>query len=281
VALPPQEALALGALAYWDLEQATRAAEHALTLLATAADGTRQARMERVCASALRLGGHHQAAKKMAECALESATAGTSREELALCHHCLGTVLRDSGERARARSHLCSADTLLSTVQSGGWSQEAQQAHAEVYMLLGQLDEARRLLGTVAQWGERRRVPLEAVRAQAVLCLVELESGEAQAAEQAGLAAARACRQQTAVPSLDALIIAGRALAAARQGRWGPCQDLVDRLRNRDLQPWDHDTVRLFERLAVEAFRLGQTETGSWLQGRVTRASARWRAEAT
>jgi len=71
------------------------------------------------------------------------------------------------------------------------------------------------------------------------------------------------------------MLTAARALAAARQGRWGPGLDLVDRLRNRDAVPQDYDTAWLFEQLAVEARRYDQPELAAWLGGRADAAPAR------
>jgi len=271
----PLEALACGSLDFGEPQRAITFAQRSLTLLEGAPPGRAQVRLQRTVALAQRLQGRLSAAQQAAERALELAGSCSSELELGLCHHAMGCILTERQERQQALGHLHQAGSILSSAQGGGWSQEAQQARAEVHSKLDELDEARRLLATVAQWGELRRIPMEAVRAQSALCMVELQAGDPQAALRAGEAAARTARQQTLAPSLDTTLTAARALAAARQGRWGPGLDLVDRLRNRDAVPEDYETAWLFEQLAVEARRYDQPELAAWLGARADAAPAR------
>ena len=264
----PLEALATGALAFGDPGRAIAWADRALALVIDEPDARAKVRLQRTVALAQRLQGDVEEAQHSAERALELVASCSSELELGLCHHALGCILNERQQGARAKAHLERAGSILSSVHGGGWSQEAQQARAEVHWQLEQLDEARRLLVTVAQWGELRRIPMEAVRALATLCMVELQAGDPQAAQRAGDTAARAALQQTAAPALDVQLTAARALAAARLGRWGPGLDLVDRLRNRRASPRDHHTTKLFRQLAVEARRFGQSDLAAWLSDR-------------
>ncbi len=274
----PLEALASGALAFGEPERAVSYAQRALALLDQAPDLRARVRLQRTVALAQRLQGELVGASRNAEQALELAGSCSSELELGLCHHALGCILTERRLDARALGHLNQAGAILSSAQGGGWSQEAQQARAEVHRQLQQLDEARRLLTTVAHWGELRRIPMEAVHALSTLCLVELQAGDPQAALRAGEAAARAAQKQTVAPALDIQLTAARALATARQGRWGPGLDLVDRLRNRDASPRDYDTTKLFRQLAIEARRHGQADLAAWLSDRADRADTRLHA---
>ncbi len=272
-AAAPLGVLADGALVYGQPECAVSFAERALALIDEDPTSPTHPRLVRTMALALRAQGRLDEALPTAERALRLAGPVDSELELGLCHHCVGSILAELDEPERARRHLRQARSILSSVRGGGWSQEAQQARAEVHRQLHELDEARRLLTTVAQWGDLRRIPMEAVRAQATLCLVELEAGDAQAALRAGEAAARTARQQTAAPALDTLLTAARALATARLGRWGPGLDLVDRLRNRDVSPRDRDTAQLYRHLATEAQRYGQPALAAWLDDQASKAA--------
>jgi serine/threonine protein kinase len=256
--LPPLETLARAALVFGEGALAADAAERALGVVQR--DASRAARLLRLRAQALALQGALPAALHAARRAVELAT---GEIEPALALHCLAGVTTEAG--LPARDELKQAEAALASVGGGGWSQEVQQARAEQKLWLGELDEARRLLGTVAQWGELRRVPMEVLRAQAALCLVELEAGDHQAAAQAAEAAERAASQQAPVPWLRARVGAASALATVRQGRWGPALDLIDRLRNRGLAPADRATAELYRQLALEAERHGQRETATWL----------------
>jgi serine/threonine protein kinase/tetratricopeptide (TPR) repeat protein len=273
--LQPLEVLAAGALAYGEPDSAAAVAERALRLLADSVPGPQRVRLQRTLALARRDQGALADAQLGASQALALAEGSGHELEIGLCHHALGCILAEREERPQALLHLHQAGAILSSVQGGGWSQEAQQARAEVHWQLGELDEARRVLSTVAQWGELRRIPMEAVRALSTLCLVELQAGDAQAAGRAGEVAARIARQQTAAPALDTRLTAARALAAARQGRWGPGLDLVDRLRNRGSSPRDPSTAWLYRQLASEAGRLGQSEVAAWLSDQAARSVER------
>jgi eukaryotic-like serine/threonine-protein kinase len=273
--LSPLGVLADGALAFGEPDRAVQVAERAVALQQPGGNGVPPVRLQRGLALAHRDQGELGAAQHAGELALAMAAGAGSELELGLCHHALGCILAERQQRSQALLHLHSAASILSSVQGGGWSQEAQQARAEVHWMLEELDEARRLLATVAQWGELRRIPMEAVRALSTLCLVELQAGDAQAAGRAGDAAARTARQQTAAPALDTRLTAARALAAARQGRWGPGLDLVDRLRNRGASPRDHSTAWVFQQLAGEAGRFGQGEVAAWLSSQAEKARER------
>jgi serine/threonine protein kinase/tetratricopeptide (TPR) repeat protein len=277
-AIEPLLVLASGALAFGEPERASDYAERALAAMGDTGPTPTLARLHRIGALALRQQGALSQAQRTAERALELAGRSGSELEQGLGQHCLGCILMERGEPDRARAHLEQARAALSSVQGGGWSQEAQQAKAEVLEKLSELDEARRLLSAVAHWGELRRIPMEAVRALTSLSRVELQAGDPQAALRAGEAASRTARLQSSAPALEIQLTAARALAAARKGRWGPGLDLVDRLRNRDASPRDHDTTWLYEQLADEARRYGHADAAAWLGDRAEQARERLRA---
>ncbi len=277
-ALEPLTVLASGALAFGEPERAQAYAERARAAMGEPRPAATSARLHRISAQALRQQGALERGQRAAERALQLASSAGNELEQGLCQQCLGCILMERDRPEAARVHLEQAKATLSSAQGGGWSQEAQQAKAEVLEKLEELDEARRVLAAVAHWGELRRIPMEAVRALTSLSLVELQAGEPQAAARAGEAATRTARRQSSAPALEIRLTAARALAAARQGRWGPGLDLVDRLRNRDANPRDYDTTWLFAQLAEEARRHGQADAAAWLGARAEQARARLRA---
>jgi len=256
---------------FYHLDRALVAYQQAIAA-AESNEPTPRARLQRGLARCLRLLGRLDEASQSADLALELARRCDDPLELALCRAELGLALAEAGQRQRAAVLLEQARAPHSGARADGLSQQVQQAQAEILRHLGDHDGARKLASTVAQWGETRRIPMEAVRALTTLMVVELQSGRDQAAELAAERAAAASRLQTPVPGLDLLITAGQALAAARRGLWGPALDRIDRLRNRREPPREHDAAWLFTQLALAAGRGGQLDQARWL------AQAAWAA---